>query len=71
MKKSTNILSKIVVYVIRLTQKDYFVVFTKSGFQSAMLCPNLTMVHPKRSLHALTQGIRTIEIYIEYKQWCC
>ena len=54
-----------------IVQKDYFVVFTASGFQFVMLSPNSVTVHANRRYHALTQGIRTNKTFTEYKKVCC
>ena len=54
--------------MVALSKKIIFAIFNNSGFQSIVLYPNLMMVYTKRSYHALTQGIRTIKTFIDYKE---
>ena len=43
-------------------------IFAALRFYSLMLCSDLMMVHAKRMYHTLTQGIRTIKSFTEYKK---
>ena len=45
--------------------EDYFMLFTISGFR--FLCPNLMTMYVKGLYHAITQAIRTIKTFTEYK----